>query len=191
MSVFNPVAFHIGDWPVYWYGLAYMVGILLGWRYCLYMNRFSPSPLPVKSFDEFVGWAVLGVIIGGRLGYAFFYQPQSYIADPYSLLTTWKGGMSFHGGFLGMVSALLIYSRYKKVSFLPFSDLIASAAPIGLFLGRLANFINGELYGRITTSAFGIYFPNGGPLPRHPSQLYEAFLEGIVLFFILAFLNRL
>jgi phosphatidylglycerol:prolipoprotein diacylglycerol transferase len=137
--------------------------------------------------DDYLAWAVIGVIIGGRLGYVFFYNPTKYLANPLEIFQVWKGGMAFHGGLLGVVIATAIYTYRRGIHFLSFSDLACCGVPIGLFFGRLANFINGELYGRITDSSWGIVFPHGGPLPRHPSQLYEAFSEGILLFLVLAY----
>lgn len=143
-----------------------------------------------EDIDDFLTWAVIGVILGGRLGYVMFYQPSYYLSEPLEALQIWKGGMSFHGGVLGMIGAMFIFARNKGVNLFKLSDLICAAAPIGLFFGRLANFINGELYGTVTSSGKGVVFNNAGLSPRHPSQLYEAFLEGIVLFILLLILAR-
>lgn len=186
ISTLSPIAFHIGPFAVHWYGLAYVVGILGWWQYSLWLTkRFSL--VDRKTVDDYLPWAVVGVILGGRLGYVFFYNPQKYFAFPLEIFQVWKGGMAFHGGLLGVVLATALYTYRRKLYFLSFSDLACCGVPIGLFLGRLANFINGELYGRVTDVSWGIVFPNGGPLTRHPSQLYEAFLEGVVLFCILAY----
>jgi len=187
----SPIALNIGPLNVTWYGISYAVGIFLAWRYILFLlKKHSSAPLTPKTFDDFIVWAIFAIIIGGRLGYTLFYKPLYYLSHPFEILYTWEGGMSFHGGLLGVLLAALLFCRSKKVPFLQFTDFLACAAPIGLFLGRLSNFINGELYGRTTSVAWGIYFPKGGPVPRHPSQLYEAFFEGFFLFFLLFFLAR-
>lgn len=182
----NPIAFQIGPLAVHWYGLAYVVGILGWWQYSLWLTQKFPL-VSRKIVDDYLVWAVIGVIVGGRLGYVLFYNPSKYLENPLEIIQVWKGGMAFHGGLLGVVIATTIYSYRQKLLFLNFSDLACCGVPLGLFFGRLANFINGELYGRITDSSWGIVFPHGGPLPRHPSQLYEAFLEGALLFIILSF----
>ncbi len=182
----NPVAFSIGPFAVHWYGIAYVVGILGWWQYSLWLTKKFPL-VDRKTVDDYIIWAVLGVIVGGRLGYVLFYNPLKYLSNPIEILQVWKGGMAFHGGLLGVVIATAIYSYRRKLLFLNFSDLACCGVPLGLFLGRLANFVNGELYGRLTTSSWGVIFPHGGPFPRHASQLYEAFLEGLLLFAILAY----
>ncbi len=182
----SPIALQIGPLAVHWYGIAYVVGILGWWQYSLWLTKKFPL-LNRKIVDDSLSWAIAGVIIGGRLGYVIFYNPAKYMANPFEIFEIWKGGMAFHGGLLGVVIAIAIYSMRRGIYFLTFSDLACCGVPIGLFFGRLANFINGELYGRITDVSWGMIFPQGGPFPRHPSQLYEAFLEGFVLFFILAY----
>lgn len=182
----NPIAFQIGPLAVHWYGLAYVVGILGWWQYSLWLTKKFPL-VNRKMVDDYLAWAVVGVILGGRLGYVLFYNPTKYMANPFEIIQVWKGGMAFHGGLLGVVIATAIYSYRQGIYFLSFSDLACCGVPIGLFFGRLANFINGELYGRITDSPWGITFPHGGPFPRHASQLYEAFLEGIILFILLTY----
>lgn len=191
----SPTAFEIGPLSVQWYGIAYVVGILIGWQYILFLEKKASSRpqnphLPPKVFDSFIPWIVLGILIGGRLGYVLFYKPLDYLAHPEEILFTWKGGMSFHGGLLGVILSTYFFTRRHKIPLLFFTDLLSQTIPIGLFFGRIANFINGELYGRITDVSWGIIFPHGGPLPRHPSQLYEALLEGPVLFLILFFLTQ-
>lgn len=184
----DPVALQIGPLAIRWYGLAYMVGILLGWRYCVRLaNRDGVRP-DAKDVDDFVVWAVLGIVLGGRIGYLLFYNAASYLQSPLDALKVWHGGMSFHGGLSGVIIAIVIFSWRRGFSPLALGDLVAAAAPIGLFLGRVANFINGELFGRTTDRPWGVVFPHAGDLPRHPSQLYEAFLEGVVLFVLLAVL---
>lgn len=185
----HPIAFQIGPFPVRWYGIAYFLGFILCWRYGLYLSRRIQSDprINVKPIDveDFLIWSVIGVIVGGRLGYALFYQPNLFIS-PLDLLSTWKGGMSFHGGFLGMVFALWGFSHMRKISMMQIADLASVTLPIGLFLGRLANFINQELNGKMTDVPWAVIFATGGNVPRHPSQLYEAGLEGICLFLIMA-----
>lgn len=182
----DPVAFHIGPLAVHWYGLAYVVGILGWWQYSLWLTKKFPL-IDRKMVDDYLAWAVVGVILGGRLGYVLFYNPQKYFANPMEIFQVWKGGMAFHGGLLGVVIATALFTKRRGIDFLNFSDLACCGVPIGLFFGRLANFINGELYGRMTDVTWGIIFPNGGPFPRHPSQLYEAAFEGFFLFVLLAF----
>ena len=186
----DPVAFSFGPLVIRWYALAYLVGIVLGWRWCMAMaRRDSNAPRP-EFFDEFLSWAVVGVIFGGRLAYILFYNSNQYLHDPMEALKVWHGGMSFHGGMMGVIIAAYMFTRIKKISFFAFTDLLACVTPIGLGLGRLANFVNGELFGRQTDMPWGIIFPRGGPLPRHPSQLYEAVAEGLVLLLIMFFLSR-
>ncbi|PPR12080.1 MAG: Prolipoprotein diacylglyceryl transferase [Alphaproteobacteria bacterium MarineAlpha11_Bin1] len=184
----DPVLVEIGPFAVRWYALSYIVGILLAWRYMIWVSRRSTSDITKEHIDDFVVWATLGIVLGGRLGYVIFYKPSYYLQNPIELLAVWQGGMSFHGGFLGVIFAVWLFCRRRGYSWIAVSDVIACAAPLGLFLGRIANFINGELYGRVTESPLGMVFPGGGPLPRHPSQLYEAALEGLVLFFVLFWL---
>lgn len=180
----DPVIFAIGPLAIRWYSLAYVGGIVLGCLYADWLNKKPPSQKNLKVFDDFMTWVVLGIVLGGRLGYVLFYNFSYYISHPLDIIKLWEGGMSFHGGFLGVVLACVIYCRKNKIGLFPLFDLAACTAPIGLFFGRLANFINGELYGRATDSWVGMIFPSGGNIPRHPSQLYEAVLEGAVLFII-------
>ncbi len=182
----DPIAFQIGPFAIHWYGLAYVVGILGWWRYSLWLTKKFPL-INRKMVDDYLVWAVIGVIVGGRLGYVIFYNPSKYMANPLEIFQVWKGGMAFHGGLLGIVITTAIYCYQRNIYFLNFSDLACCGVPIGLFFGRLANFINGELYGRLTKTSWGVFFPQGGPFPRHPSQLYEAFLEGTILFILLAY----
>lgn len=187
----DPVAFYLGPLPIRWYALAYIAGFLMGWQYCLYLAGLNKDARPNKTdIDDFLPWAILGVIVGGRIGYVFFYQFEMYAQDPVEAFKIWHGGMSFHGGMLGVIVAMISFSAYHKISFLRLSDMLACAAPIGIFFGRIANFINGELFGRITNQPWGMVFPRGGDLARHPSQIYEAALEGLVLFLILFLLAR-
>ena len=184
----DPVALEIGPLAIRWYALAYVVGILLSWRYMIVLARRSPARIAARQIDDFVLWATLGVVVGGRLGYVLFYKPGYFLDHPGDILAMWQGGMSFHGGLCGVVLASIVFARVRGIRWLALCDLICAAVPIGLFLGRIANFVNGELYGRTTTASWGMVFPGGGPQPRHPSQLYEAVLEGLVLFVVLALL---
>jgi phosphatidylglycerol:prolipoprotein diacylglycerol transferase len=182
----SPIAFSIGPLPIRWYALAYLSGFILGWRYVLYLAGKEPEQRPNKlDIDDFLSWGILGVILGGRIGYVLFYQFGMYLKNPLEALELWHGGMSFHGGAAGMIIAMILYAWRKKIYVLRLTDWVCCAVPIGLFFGRIANFINGELFGRVTTSPLGMVFPHGGPVPRHPSQLYEAGLEGLVLFLVL------
>jgi phosphatidylglycerol---prolipoprotein diacylglyceryl transferase len=183
---FDPVLVTIGPFAIRWYALAYIVGILLGWLYARSLIRAErlwggPAPMTVLDFDDFILWVTLGIIVGGRTGYVLFYNPAHFAESPAEAFQLWKGGMSFHGGFVGCVLAVVLFARRRGISILSLGDITCAVAPIGLFLGRLANFINAELWGRPSEVAWAMVFPGGGPLPRHPSQLYEATLEGLVL----------
>jgi phosphatidylglycerol:prolipoprotein diacylglycerol transferase len=184
----DPVLVSFGPLAVSWYSLSYVAGIILAIEYIKYLNRKLGHPLDKKFFDDLITWSILGIVIGGRLGYVFIYAPSYYLSNPSEIIKTWNGGMSFHGGLVGLITATYLLSRKYKANFLLLTDLIASAAPIGLFLGRIANFINGELYGRTTDAPWGVIFPNAGPLPRHPSQIYESLTEGLILFIIMSLL---
>jgi len=196
--VFDPVAIAIGPIVIRWYALAYIFGIVLGWIYARSMVKNErlwdgPAPVSLAQLDDFILWVTVGVIVGGRTGYVLFYNLAFFVQHPAEIFELWKGGMSFHGGFMGCVVAVILFARANNVSILSLGDLTTAVGPIGVFLGRLANFINSELWGRPTdpTLPWAMIFPNGGPLPRHPSQLYEAGLEGILLFTILAVMIRL
>ena len=183
----DPVAVAIGPFIIRWYALAYIVGLLIGWRYCLVLADRPPRLVERRDIDDFLVWATFGVVLGGRIGYVLFYQPGYYLQHPIEALYLWHGGMSFHGGALGVTLAILLFTRARRLPVLAFSDIIVEAIPIGLFFGRIANFINGELFGRETDVPWGMMFPTGGPVPRHPSQLYEAVCEGLLLFLLLLF----
>ncbi len=187
----DPIAIQIGPLAIRWYALAYIAGILLAWWYAKRLSRRWQSSVSVDHLGDFVLWATLGIVLGGRLGYVLFYNLDQYLAEPFQILVIWRGGMSFHGGLLGVIAATWLFARRRGIPILALSDLIACTVPIGLFLGRIANFINGELYGRVTDVPWAMVFPGGGPAPRHPSQLYEALLEGLMLFVLLALLARL
>lgn len=190
---FSPIAFEIGPLAIRWYALAYMAGLLLGWFWVVQLLKrrelwAEDAPLTRQHIDDLIVAAAIGIILGGRLGYVLFYNPGYYLSNPAEILQVWQGGMSFHGGFLGFIIAFLIYARWKKLALGAMADLAAASVPIGLFTGRIANFVNGELFGRVTDVPWAFVFPAGGPEPRHPSQLYEAGLEGILLFLILTLL---
>ncbi len=193
---FDPVAIDLGFFAIRWYALAYLAGILVGWRLILRMlktERLWPkgkAPLTADHLDDFLLWATLAIVIGGRLGFVLFYKPDYYFANPAEILTVWQGGMAFHGALIGVVAVTIIFSLRRGISMFTLGDLLAVVAPIGLFFGRIANFINGELWGRPTDLSWGMIFPDprAGGVPRHPSQLYEAALEGVVLFVIIALL---
>ena len=186
----DPVALAIGPIVIRWYALAYIAGLIGGWRYALWLAARPPALVARERLDDFVVWATIGVMLGGRLGYVLFYKPAYYLANPGEILMVWQGGMSFHGGFLGVVVACVWFARRHGIPVLVFGDIIAAVAPIGLLCGRIANFINGELYGRASDVPWAMVFPGGGPNPRHPSQLYEAALEGAVLLLVLFVLAR-
>ena len=207
---FDPVLIHLGPLPIRWYALAYVAGIVLGWWYASRLVKTprvwgGRSPVTPTQLDDLVLWIVLGIILGGRLGYALFYKPVMYaqlftgdtLGERFELFQLWTGGMSFHGGFLGVALAIILFARAQKIDMLRLGDLVAPVVPIGLGFGRIANFINGELWGRETTVPWAVRFCNdriqqmygfcpAGDAPRHPSQLYEAGLEGIVLFGLLS-----
>ncbi len=191
----DPILVHIGPLAVRWYALAYIVGIIAGWFYARAIIA-SPrlwggaAPFTVVDFDDFIIWVTLGIILGGRIGYVLFYNFPHFAAHPAEIFALWKGGMSFHGGFIGCVLAVVLFAWRRDIPFLSLGDVTTAVAPIGLFLGRLANFINGELWGRPTDVPWAMIFPNGGPIARHPSQLYEAGLEGLVLLLVLGVLVR-
>jgi len=187
----DPIIFQIGPLAVHWYGVAYIVGIVFAWWYAkrLVSNaRLWPdSKLPMKplDIDDFLIWAAVGVVVGGRVGYVLFYDFQRYIANPLDIVAVWQGGMSFHGGFLGTTIAMLLFARSRGISVWTMFDVVAAGVPVGLGLVRLTNFINSELWGKLTSVPWAVEFPNGGPFARHPSQIYEALLEGLVLFVVL------
>jgi phosphatidylglycerol---prolipoprotein diacylglyceryl transferase len=192
----SPVALQIGPFALRWYALAYIAGLVLGW---LYLRALAErprlwggaagghAPFTKDHADDFLLWATLGVILGGRLGYVLFYKPE-LLADPLSVLRVWEGGMAFHGGVIGVVLAIILFARVNGLPILRLGDAVAAVAPIGMFFGRLANFVNGELWGRPTNVPWAIIFPDAGPEPRHPSQLYQAALEGLLVFAIVSLL---
>ncbi len=192
----DPVIVRIGPLAVHWYGLAYVVGIVFAWWYAKRLvadARLWPDgalPMKPQDIDDFVVWAALGVVLGGRVGYVLFYDFSRYLANPADIFAVWQGGMSFHGGILGTTLAMLLFARSRGIRPWSLFDVVAAGVPVGLGLGRLANFINSELWGRVSDVPWAIAFPTGGPLPRHPSQLYEGLLEGLVLFVVLRVLTH-
>ena len=192
----NPVLVSIGPLSVRWYALAYIAGILAGWVYARRIIASQkvwggPAPFTVTDFDDFILWITLGIIIGGRTGYVLFYNLPHFAAHPMEIFALWTGGMSFHGGIIGCIVVTVAFALRRGIPFLSLGDVTLAVCPIGLFLGRLANFINGELWGRPTDVPWAMIFPTGGPIPRHPSQLYEASLEGLLLLVVLGIMVRL
>ena len=183
---FDPVAFSVGPIEIHWYALAFITGLLIGWRYCIWLAGHKPNLLTPRDADEFLLWATFGIVLGGRLGYVTLYHPSYYFSNPFAIIEIWNGGMSFHGGLIGVLIASLIFERRRGLQTYVIADIASTAAPIGLALGRIANFINGELWGRVTDVPWAVIFPRAGTEPRHPSQLYEAALEGILLALILS-----
>lgn len=187
----DPIALEIGPFALRWYALAYIAGIVLGWWLARRLCALAPVAATRTQVDDAVTWVTLGIILGGRLGYVLFYRPGYYVTAPWEALYVWQGGMAFHGGMLGVVLALLWFARSQRLDPFLLADRVVTVVPIGLFLGRLANFANGELWGRVTDVPWAMVFPTGGPEPRHPSQLYQAFLEGVCLFVLLQVLVRI
>jgi phosphatidylglycerol---prolipoprotein diacylglyceryl transferase len=181
----DPVAVSLGPVKVHWYGLMYVIGIGATWWLARRRTRLPGFPWTAAQVEDLIFYAAVGVVLGGRLGYMFFYNFSGFLADPLMILRVWEGGMAFHGGLLGVLTALWLFGRRQGIGFLSLGDFLAPYVPIGLLAGRIGNFINGELWGKVTDVPWGMVFPTGGPLPRHPSQLYEAALEGLVLFLLL------
>ena len=189
---FDPVLVQIGPLSIRWYALAYIGSLVLGWRIVRRLVRLSPAVATELQTDDFLTWATLGVVLGGRLGYVLFYQPSRFLADPLSIFAGWEGGMSFHGGALGVIIALIVFCWQQNIPLLGFADRVCTVVPIGLGLGRVANFINGELWGRVASPdlPWAMVFPHAGPEPRHPSQIYQALMEGVLLLTVMALLAR-
>jgi phosphatidylglycerol---prolipoprotein diacylglyceryl transferase len=192
----DPVALQLGPLSVKWYGLAYIAGLILGWLYIKRLlaepSLWTPAgtPLAPEKVDDLLIYMTLGVLVGGRLGYVLFYEPRHFFSNPLDIPAVWRGGMAFHGGLIGSIIAVVAFARRHSVSAWSMLDVCAAATPIGLFFGRIANFANAELFGRPTTVPWAMVFPGAGPLERHPSQLYEAFFEGLVLFGVLWWLTH-
>ena len=181
---FDPVMISLGPLQLRWYGMMYVFGILSAWLLGRYRASKPGNKMTPKHMDDFLTWAILGVVLGGRIGYVLFYNPAFYLANPLKMFAVWEGGMSFHGGCLGVLLACWLFGRAHNMSFLEVGDFVSPLVPPGLFFGRIGNFINGELWGRYTDLPWAMPFPGAGGLPRHPSQLYEAVLEGLLLFAI-------
>lgn len=192
----DPVAISLGPLAIRWYGLAYVAGILLGWwlaRRMVSQAELWPgqvAPLTHRHLDDFLVWVAIGIVLGGRIGYILFYDLGPILEEPIRAVEVWNGGMSFHGGITGATIAMILFARRNAIATWSLFDIVASVAPVGIFFGRLANFINSELWGRTSDVAWAVIFPTGGPMPRHPSQLYEACLEGLLLFAVLQLLIR-
>ena len=191
---FDPVLIDLGLFQIRWYSIAYILGIIIGWVYATKIiklttiNKYNFEQIKTSQFDDLVIYLIIGIILGGRLGYVIFYNFEYYSQNFFEIFKLWRGGMSFHGGLLGVIVSIIFFSKKTKTNFFKFADIVSCVAPIGLFLGRIANFINGELYGKISTLPWAIIFPNGGSVARHPSQIYEAILEGIILFILINYL---
>jgi len=186
----DPVIVSFGVIQIRWYGIAYVLGFILGIYLIKQINQNYQKRIKNKQIDDFFIWSVIGVILGGRIGYVLFYQTETILTDPINILFIWEGGMSFHGGLIGIIISIFLFSKKYSIDFFQISDLVSSVAPVGLFFGRLANFINVELYGRVTDFPLAMIYPNIDQAPRHPSQLYEAFFEGVLLFIILRHYNK-
>ncbi len=187
----DPIAIEIGPIAIRWYALAYIAGIVGGWKYAATLNAGRIPAMGREQLDDFVVWVTVGIILGGRLGYVLFYKPGYYLSEPIEALMLWRGGMSFHGGMLGVIAAIVVFSLRNGLDLYRVGDLVTCVVPIGLFFGRVANFINGELFGRVAADVpWAMVFPHGGPEPRHPSQIYQASLEGLALFLVLFALSR-
>ena len=189
----DPNFFDFGFFAIRWYSLAYIFGILFGWWYgkkiIIKKSKTDKNRIELNIFDDFITYIIISIIVGGRLGYVFFYNLEYFIKYPLDIIKIWQGGMSFHGALIGIVLGAYLFSIKKKIHFLFLLDIIACVSPVGIFFGRVANFINGELVGKVTNVYWGVIFPNVDLMPRHPSQLYEAILEGLLLFFVMNKLN--
>ena len=191
---FDPVLIDLGLFQIRWYSIAYILGIIIGWVYATKIiklttiNKYNFEQIKTSQFDDLVIYLIIGIILGGRLGYVIFYNFEYYSQNFFEIFKLWRGGMSFHGGLLGVIVSIIFFSKKTKTNFFKLSDIVSCVTPIGIFLGRIANFINGELYGKISTLPWAIIFPYGGSLARHPSQIYEAILEGIILFILINYL---
>jgi phosphatidylglycerol:prolipoprotein diacylglycerol transferase len=192
---FDPILFDFGFLQIRWYSISYILGILVGWLYAIKIIKFTTNnnhnfeAVKKSQFDDLIVYLIFGIIIGGRLGYVFFYNFEYYMQNFLEIFKVWNGGMSFHGGLLGVVISIIIFSKKTETSFFKFTDIVSCSAPIGIFLGRIANFINGELYGKTSALPWSVVFPGGGNMPRHPSQIYEALLEGVLLFILINYLG--
>ena len=192
---FDPILVDFGIFQVRWYSLAYIFGILIGWAYANKIirltreNKYNFTQITTRQFDDLIIYLVIGIVLGGRLGYVIFYNLEYFTQNFLEIFQIWQGGMSFHGGLLGVIVSILIYSKKTNTNFYIIADIISCVAPIGIFFGRISNFINAELYGKVSNLPWAVIFPNAGYIPRHPSQIYEAILEGIILFLIINYLS--
>ena len=191
---FDPVLIDLGLLQIRWYSVAYILGIIIGWMYAIKViklttiNSYNFEQIKTSQFNDLIIYLVIGMVVGGRLGYVLFYNFEYYSQNFFEIFKLWQGGMSFHGGLLGIIASIIFFSKKTKTNFFKLADIVSCVAPIGIFLGRVANFINGELYGKISTLPWAIIFPDGGSVARHPSQIYEAILEGIILFILINYL---
>ena len=191
---FDPVLIDLGLFQIRWYSIAYILGIIIGWMYATKIikltttNQYNFEQIKKSDFDDLIIYLIIGIVFGGRLGYVLFYNLEYYSQNFFEIFKLWQGGMSFHGGLLGVIISIIFFSKKTKINFFKFADIVSCVAPIGIFLGRIANFINGELYGKISTLPWAVIFSNGGSVARHPSQIYEAILEGIILFILINYL---
>ena len=191
---FDPVLIDFGLFQIRWYSMAYILGIVIGWIYAAKIiklttvNKYNFEQIKVSHFNDLLIYLVIGIVLGGRLGYVLFYNLEYYSQNLLEIFKIWQGGMSFHGGLLGVIVSIILFSKKIKTNFFKLADIVSCVAPIGIFLGRIANFINGELYGKISTLPWAVIFSNGGSVARHPSQIYEAILEGIILFILINYL---
>ena len=191
---FNPIMIDLGLFQIRWYSAAYILGIIIAWMYATKIiklttvNKYNFKQIKKSEFDDLIIYLVIGIILGGRLGYVLFYNLEYYSQNLFEIFKLWQGGMSFHGGLIGVIVSIIFFSKKAKTNFFKSADIVSCVAPIGIFLGRIANFINGELYGKISTLPWAIIFPNAGSVARHPSQIYEAILEGIILFILINYL---
>ena len=191
---FDPVLIDLGLFQIRWYSIAYILGIIIGWVYATKIiklttiNKYNFEQIKISHFNDLIIYLLIGIVLGGRLGYVFFYNLEYYSQNLLEIFKIWHGGMSFHGGLLGIIVSIIFFSKKSKTNFFKLADIVSCVAPIGIFLGRIANFINGELYGKISTLPWAVIFSNGGSVARHPSQIYEAILEGIILFILINYL---
>ena len=185
----NPIAFSLFNFKIYWYSLSYLFGFIFSYFYVKLILDKDFVNINFKIFEDFLGWAIIGVVVGGRIGYVIFYNLNFYLNNPIEILKIWQGGMSFHGGLIGVILSIFFFSKLKKINFLNLLNLVSSCAPIGLFLGRLANFVNRELIGRPTNSDWGVLFFENDVL-RHPSQIYEAIFEGLIIFIVILYVIK-
>ena len=191
---FDPILIDLGLFQIRWYSVAYILGIIIGWIYATKIiklttiNKYNFEQIKISHFNDLIIYIVIGIVLGGRLGYVLFYNLEYYSQNLLEIFKIWQGGMSFHGGLLGAIVSIIFFSKKTKTSFFKLADIVSCVAPIGIFLGRIANFINGELYGKISTLPWAVIFSNGGSVARHPSQIYEAILEGIILFILINYL---